>query len=401
MLINIEELLKFLVDSGKINLEDAKSQLMKKKYLDKHKYKIWKGTNGAWYTYVPLENGKLKQIRNKNKDKLCEKICQHYKDLESNPCFRQVYKEWITEKEECGEIQPTTVTRYNNSFARFFPVDEPFCDIKLCDMTDGDLEKFIKRSIKKHKLTKKTYAQLTLLLQGVFKFAKREKYTDFSISLFMKDFEPPKRIFAVKYKDPRNEVFRKSEVKLLLDYLMSNPTIYNLGLALIFYTGIRVGELTTLKREDNFQRYFLEIRRTEMVYKDKSGKYVCTIKESPKADSRRIIDIPKKAQAIIDRVKLMNPDGEFLFMNEYGRVREKRFNYHLKKACREVGIPERTTHKIRKTYGSNLLEKNVGEAVVQSQLGHKQISTTHNFYHYDITDDDERGKLIESAVSYC
>ena len=72
----------------------------------------------------------------------------------------------------------------------------------------------------------------------------------------------------------------------------------------------------------------------------------------------------------------------------------------MKKACRELGIPERTVHKIRKTYGSNLLEKKVGEAIVQSQLGHRQISTTHNFYHYDITDDNERIKLIERAVSY-
>ena len=161
-----------------------------------------------------------------------------------------------------------------------------------------------------------------------------------------------------------------------------------------------IGE-STLKKSDNTERFFLEIRRTEIVYKDrKTGKYVIEVKESPKADSRRVIDIPKKAQLIIDRVRLMNPFGEYLFMNEYGRIRGKRFNYHLKKACRELGIPERTVHKIRKTYGSNLLEKKVGEAIVQSQLGHRQISTTHNFYHYDITDDNERIKLIERAVSY-
>ena len=391
--------MKLLVDNGIISDEDAKDQLMNQ-YLEKHKYKIWKAKNGSWYTYVPDEEGRLHQIRNKDKKKLHKKIVDHYKDMEAHPCFREAYRQWIQEKEECGEILRNTITRYENSFNRFFPEDEEFCQIRLCDMTDGDLDKFIKRTIKKFSLTKKSYASLTLILQGVFKYAKREKYTDFSISTFMKDYQPPKRIFTVKYKDPRKEIFKISEVKLLLNYFKFHPSIYNLGLALAFYTGLRIGELSTLKKEDNFKDGFLEIRRTEYVYKDKDGKYVITVKEMPKADSWRIIGIPQKAQEILDQIKEMNPNTEYLMTNEYGRVREKRFNYHLKKACREVGIPERTTHKIRKTYGSNLLEKNVGEAVVQRQLGHKQISTTHNFYHYDITDDDKRMALIEEAVSY-
>ena len=390
--------------SDKINLEDVKVQLdmkNKKRYLEKHKYKIWQAKNGSWYTYLPDENGNLKQKRNKSLDKLNDQICSHYKELESHPTFRPVYQEWIAEKEECGEILKSTITRYNNAFNKFFPKNEPFCSIKLCDMTDGDLEKFIKRTIKKFSLTKKAYSAMTLILLGVFKYAKREKYTEFSISTFMKDFDPPKRIFTVKYKDPQKEIFKIKEVKLLLDYFAKNPTIYNLALSLEFYTGLRVGELSALKKSDNFKRCFLEIKRTEHFYKDDDGKYVYTIKESPKSDSYRIIDIPQKAQEIIDKVYEMYPNNEFLFMNDGKIIPEQRFNYYLKKACREVGIPERSTHKIRKTYGSNLLEKNVGEAVVQRQLGHKQISTTHNFYHYDITDDDERKNIIENAVSYC
>jgi integrase len=172
-------------------------------------------------------------------------------------------------------------------------------------------------------------------------------------------------------------------------------------LILAFYTGVRIGELCTLKRSDNIEKYFLTIQRTEVTYKDKAlNKYVTTIKESTKGDETRVIDLPKKAQAIIDQLYLLNPNGEFLFMDDKGRIKSKRFNYYLTKACRELGIQEKTSHKMRKTYGSNLLEKEVGEAIVQGQLGHKQISTTHNFYHYDITDDDERSDIINQAVVY-
>ena len=63
------------------------------------------------------------------------------------------------------------------------------------------------------------------------------------------------------------------------------------------------------------------------------------------ADERTII-IPEHTRAIIKRVRLLNPFGEYLFMTDGKRINSTRFNYHLYKACKEVGIPERSTHKI-------------------------------------------------------
>lgn len=394
--------MQFLVENGNIDLEDIQKQLKMKereKILSNHHYKIWEGVDGYWRTYLPDDNGKLKMKKRKDYQSIEDDVYQYYYDKIKRPKFREVFEEWIAEKEEYEEIQKNSITRYRNSFNRFFPENEEFCSIKLVDITDSDLEKFLKKSIKNHKLTRKTYSSLTLILQGVFRFARRENYTDFSIANFMNNFEPPKKIFKKKPKDPKLQVFSRKEAKMLIEYFLVHIDIINLGLALMFYTGLRVGELSTLKKEDNAKRYFLNICRTEVTYQE-NGKYVNSVKELPKGDDPRIIDIPQKGQKILDQIILMSPNKEYLFSDDYGRIRSARFNYRLKKVCEELQIPVRSTHKIRKTYGSNLLENNVGEALTQSQLGHKQISTTHNYYHYDITDDEERSRAINEAVSY-
>lgn len=59
-------------------------------------------------------------------------------------------------------------------------------------------------------------------------------------------------------------------------------------------------------------------------------------------------------------------------------------------------------HKLRKTYASYLLnykgEKNeqVTEKLAQVQLGHADILTTQQSYHYDIFDTDEKVKILGS-----
>lgn len=82
------------------------------------------------------------------------------------------------------------------------------------------------------------------------------------------------------------------------------------------------------------------------------------------------------------------------------RITTRMFNYYLKKACKQVGIPSRSTHKIRKTYGSKLLQNDVDSAIVTKQMGHKDISTTQNYYHYDITTDSKRKHIISNAICY-
>ena len=64
--------LKYLVDNEIIDLPNIQSLIEMKKrkeLLEKHPYKIWEGTNGKWYTYLPDEKkGRILKKRNTKKD---------------------------------------------------------------------------------------------------------------------------------------------------------------------------------------------------------------------------------------------------------------------------------------------------------------------------------------------
>ena len=50
--------LKYLIDSGIIDIPNIQSIIEMKKrqeLINNHPYKIWEGSNGKWYTYLPDE----------------------------------------------------------------------------------------------------------------------------------------------------------------------------------------------------------------------------------------------------------------------------------------------------------------------------------------------------------
>ena len=399
------DVLKFALDNGIIDISCVQEKYRMNKrneILKRHPYKIWEGKDGKWYTYLKDEKrGRVLRKRN-TEESLIDLIVEAYQSETKDYCFADAYHEWIKEKEEFSEIGRSSITRYEKDFKRFFDKDDDFCNIKLCDMTESDLELFIKRSIKNHGLTAKGYAGLRTLLIGTLKYAKREKYTDFSVGSFFNDFSLPKNMFRKKVKRKENEVFTLDELKKLIPHLEEGGTKKDYAVLLQIYSGVRVGELTALKRGDNAERNHLFICRTEYVYYDENeGKHITTVKEYPKTDDGvRDIVIPQKAQSILDRLKIQVTKDDFLFSECGQRISSKQINYHLKKVCRESGIIPKSTHKLRRSYISLLLSEHADDALVQKQVGHKEISTTQKYYHYDILPDSEKVDFIDRIVSF-
>ena len=56
-------------------------------------------------------------------------------------------------------------------------------------------------------------------------------------------------------------------------------------------------------------------------------------------------------------------------------------------------------HKIRKTYGTTLLDADVDESTVAEQMGHKDIATTKRFYYRSNKSDNTKFEQISKALS--
>lgn len=398
-----EETLQYALENGIIKIDDIAQDVEKMKreqLLAKHEFKVWQNKEGIWMTYLPdEEKGRLFRKR-KTKEELEKLIVEFYRQREEIILIADVFQEWVDAKLKYGEIQKQSYDRYCTDFKRFFPKNHSICKKQFKNISKVDLEDFIKSTIHDKHLTRKTYSSLRLLIRGIFKYGKNRGYTHLSMTEFFGDLELPNNIFEKKIVRKQEEVFMEDEIPIITNYLKSHADIWNLGLLLQFQTGMRIGEIAALKPED-IKENRIFVCRTEVKYKDDDEKWTVGIKDFAKttAGNREIV-IPDTAMWTLYQIQKLNPHGEYLFMNNGKRIRENTFNKRLASVCEELHLLHRTTHKIRKTYGTTLLDNNVDDSFVSEQMGHTDIATTRKLYYYSNKSDKTKVSQINQAVSF-
>lgn len=402
-----DELLRYAVSNGIINVSDVAEQIKlneRKKYLEQHKYSIWQAKNGGWYTKVYDEiKDKKVLVKRTNQRDLEDFIIQHYKRLENEPTIQKIFEEWVEQKIEYNEIGMGTAGRYKRDFNRYFELFD-FKNRRISWVTEEDIEAFIRKTISSNNLTAKAYSNVKTLILGIFKYAKKKKWTSISITNVMGDLDLSARVFANRIVFKEKEIFFEDEIEKIVENIHHNPTIKRLGILLAFETGMRVGELCSLKKSDIGENY-IHVQRTEIEYPNENGIFVIDVKEFPKTSAGdRYIYVNDQTMETIRKIEELNPTGEYLFCKDnstrgYSRIYGRNFNPELKKICEEVGIPPRTMHKIRKTYGTTLLDAGVDESFIIEQMGHSDIECTKKYYYFSNKHADKKLQQIKDAIS--
>lgn len=396
------ETLRMAMECGIISMEEISTrvqQMKRQEILSQHAY--WQNKDGLWLTHFQdKQKGRITRKR-KSKEELENLIIEYYNNLKKEIYIKDVFGKWINSKRDYGEIQKQSYDRYCTDFKRFFPETLPICKKEFSRITEDDLTDFIKSTIHELRLTRKTYAGLRTLIRGIFKYGKTQKYTSLSMTKFFGDLELPNNIFEKKIINKNTEVFTEDEIQIITSYLRSHADIWNMGLLLQFQTGMRIGEIAALKQEDIQPDGTLLVHRTEVKYKDDSGKWVVSVKDSSKTNAgNRNIILPEKARWTLNQILELNPHGEFLFMNKGKRIRENTFNKRFSSICKELKLEHRSSHKIRKTYGTTLLDCGVTESTVSEQLGHSDIATTRKYYYFSNKSAETKAKQINNAVNF-
>ena len=399
------ELLNFAFENGMIDFDTIQKQFEmneRKKYLEMHTHEIWQGKDNGYYTYLTDETQKKgrRLLRKSTKEKLEDAIIEFYKSEEDIPTINKVFKQWSKEKLEFGEICKGTYDRYENDFKKYF-VGSILDQKSIRYITEDYLEMFVRKSIAEHNLTVKAYSNFRTLIIGIFKYAKRKKLTNLSISTFFKDLDLSRKAFKRNCKSKESQVFSEDEIPILLDWLRNNPSVENYGIVLCFQSGIRVGELAGLKFSDVTGKV-LHVQRQEIKYKDEETKK-CTHKivEYTKTDAGdRCIILTDNAIETIKAIRRLNPFGEYMMQKGGRRFWTNTFNDRLYKACDKCGIQRRSMHKIRKTYGTTLIDANVDDSLIMSQMGHSDISTTRKYYYYSNKNSIHDEEQIEQAIAF-
>lgn len=404
IIIDAKEVLQALVSRGILAEADMVRYVMDKKreeIVKQHEelHKIWE-RDGKFFTYIRDDRGKLVIRKRRTMKELADYLIDYYAHYEQVVYLPEICKEYLDAKRSYGEIQPQSYDRYMTAMRQMLPESAALCRIPVSRITALDIEDHIRLTVSEQHLTHKSYSTMVTLLRGAFKRARKKGLTSLSITQVLGDVEIPKNAFRVPERNSEKEVFHEDEIPIVKKYLKENADIWNLGLILQFQTGLRVGELAALKWED-IDEHCIHVRRTECKYRDESGKWKAHIAEHAKTDAgRRDVMLPQQAQDTIREIRRINPFGEFLFMNRGHRIRENTFNKRLDLVCEACGIPHRSTHKIRKTYGTALLDARVEDSIVAEQMGHKDVTTTRKLYYYCNKSNQTKLSQISAAIDF-
>ena len=204
--------------------------------------------------------------------------------------------------------------------------------------------------------------------------------------------------------------------KLFFDFLMNNSK--NQHWYPIFYimanTGMRVGEITGLRwRDIDLDEGIISVNHTLVYYnhRDEKGCYFSINTPKTQAGVREIpmTDGVKKAflmekeyqkNAEIESVSRVDGYDDFIFVNRYGMVQNQgNLNKAIRRIMRDCNdeilekfgadsnpilLPHFSCHILRHTFATRLCESGINIKVIQSVLGHADVSTTMNIY-VDVT----------------
>ena len=395
------DLLNYAIQNGIIDINTIQKQIEmneRKKYLEMHPFSIWEDKKGIWHTYLPDEQkGRLPRKRN-SKQEIEKIIIDYWKQKEENPTIDEVFYEWNDRRLELKKISAATHLRNIQYYKRHYDV---IGKMKIRKLDPEDIVDFLEEQIPRYDLTSKSFSNIKGITKGFLKRAKKRKLINWSIEEALYDLDVSDIDFKKVIKEDYQEVFSEEEMPIIMDYLIENLDAKNIGIILMFVTGIRIGELVTLKHEVFEDNYF-KIRRTETRYLGEDGRYVYEVKEFPKTSAGvRNVVIPNDYMWLYGKIKSLNPFGEYIFVDSNGkRLTTNCVRRRLEKVCKKLNIYQKSSHKIRKTYGSILLDNNIDERFVVGQMGHSNVRVTEQNYHRNRKSIDRKVEIVSNIPEF-
>lgn len=273
--------------------------------------------------------------------------------------YKDVLVLWINEKRV--EVRNSTLKNYSGIINKWILPE--LGNMQIEDITRAHLQNFILCFAKNHKHN--TVINLSKPLSSSFRFAVLNNIITLNP---WNSIKIPKDFIE---KDIN--VFSKEEVRLLLSYAFPE---YRRDIILLGYrTGMRIGEILTLKYDDiDFNNGFLTVKRTLSGYKN--NKPEITVPKTKSA--RRRIELDSKTMEMLARRELVSTE-DYVFCKQGGDIYSRQ-SINLPKMCLALGLKPRTFHSLRHTHATILLSSGVHPKIVQERLGHAKISTTLDIY---------------------
>ena len=370
----------------------------RKELLSNHPYKIWEGTNGKWYTYLPDEDkGRVLKKRSSKKD-IEDIVIIYWDEAINSPTIKDIFYEWNDYRLELNKISKSSHTRLEQVFKRHYST---FGKKHIRDVTENEFIEFLERQIPEHSLSAKAFASLKTITKGILKRAKRKKLISYTPEDVLFQLEISNNEFQKNIKEDYEEVFNEEETSIAIKYLKDNLDIRNSAVLLMFITGARIGEIVALKSEDvNVEKNTIKIRRIETRYKE-NNKTIYTVKMFSKTQAgNREIVVPSNYQWLLRDLKVYSENKEWVFMEKDKRLTTLLIRKRVYKMCKDTNIYKKSPHKIRATYDTILLDAHLDKRFIKDQMGHSDITTSEKYYHRNRKSIEKKSEIINNIPEF-
>ena len=393
--------LNYLIDNGIIDLPNIQSIIEMKKrqeLLNNHPYKIWCGSNGKWYTYLPDETKGRVLKKKSTKEDIEDVVIKYQESIMSNPTIEELFDEWNDHRRDIGRIAKSSHTRLRQVFDRHF---KEFGKRRIASVKENEWIDFLEVQVFEHDLSSKAFASLKSITKGMLKWAKRQGVIAYNPELMLTELDLSDNVFTKKIKEDYEEVFDEDETQKMLSYLTGNRDIRNDGITLLFVSGMRVGELVGIKPQDiNLNSNTVKIRRTETRFKD-GDETVYAIKEYPKTQAGiREIVIPSSYSWLLKELYVKSRGQEFVFEENGKRITTLLIRKRIYSICKKTGVYKKSPHKIRATYDTILLDNGVDKRTVKDQMGHSDIAVSEKNYHRNRKSIKNKAVIIDGIADF-
>ena len=252
----------------------------------------------------------------------------------------------------------------------------------MCELHNTSIQDMTEEQIKRFFISKIEYSQSYInkayqLLNAVLKEAIRKKIINENPMLALKKPKSKQELIKVR-------ALTITEQQRLLDVLKSEDIRYSEQMLISMFTGLRMGEVNALEVQDvDFKHNTINVCKS--VSRGKYGKTVVNKSTKTKAGMRVLTINDGIAQFLKDCIG-DKKEGLIFISTTNKPVTTNQVNYQYSAALKKYNIIDTTVygkvdlHSLRHTYATRCIESGMPAKVLQSVLGHTDISITLDTY---------------------
>lgn len=176
------------------------------------------------------------------------------------------------------------------------------------------------------------------------------------------------------------EIMNRTEQTRLIQFLYSDMDISKVGIYLCLFTGLRLGEICSLKWADIDQKKgLLHVNRTVQRIESKEGPTKTALLETPPKSAFSKREIPMSDILLTLLTRFQQDDQEYVLKSSKP-MEPRTYQNHFKKYLEQINAPSYNFHILRHTFATNCIDSGMDVKSLSEILGHSNVQITLNRY---------------------